>query len=78
MTEVHLPGQSHYSDALDVLEIMRNIHIFVARYNYNMNTQLFIERLMDQKHVNSIGIQHIADSIRTHGVCVCVYVCVCV
>jgi hypothetical protein len=24
---------------LDVLEIMRNIHIFVAHYNYNLNTQ---------------------------------------
>jgi len=36
MTEVHLPGHSHYSEALDVLEIMRNIHIFVGAYNYNM------------------------------------------
>jgi len=67
MTEVHLPGSSHYSEALDVLEIMRNIHIFVARYNYNMNTQIFLERAFDQKHLNTINIHHIADSIRTHG-----------
>ena len=49
MTEVHLPGHAHYSEALDVLEIMRNIHIFVARYTYNMNTQIFLERVFDQK-----------------------------
>jgi WASH complex subunit 7 len=62
-----LPGSSHYSDNLDVLEIMRNIHIFVSRYNYNMNTQIFVERAFDQKHLNSINIHHIAQSIRTHG-----------
>jgi WASH complex subunit 7 len=67
MMEVHLPGTSHYSDALDVLQIMRKIHIFVARYNYNMNTQIFIERVFDQKHVNTINVFHIAQSIRTHG-----------
>jgi WASH complex subunit 7 len=67
LTEVHLPGSSHYSDALDILEIMRNIHIFVGRYNYNMNTQVFVERAYDQKHLNTINTQHIAQSIRTHG-----------
>lgn len=46
---------------------MRNIHIFVSRYNYNMNTQIFMERAFDQKHLNSINIHHIAQSIRTHG-----------
>jgi WASH complex subunit 7 len=47
---------SHQSEALDVLEIMRNIHIFVSRYNYNMNTQIFVERAFDQKHLN-VSIQ---------------------
>lgn len=47
---------------------MRNIHIFVGRYNYNMNQQLFVERAFDQKHINVINIFHIADSIRTHGI----------
>ena len=53
LNEVHLPGTSHYSESLDILEVMRNIHVFVARYNYNMNTQIFIERAFDQKHVKS-------------------------
>mgnify|MGYP001064344483 FL=1 len=65
--DTHLPGAAHYSESLDVLEIMRNVHIFVARYNYNMNTQVFIERAVDQKHLNVIDVAHIAASIRTHG-----------
>ena len=28
------------TQGLDVLEIMRNIHIFVARYCYNLNNQV--------------------------------------
>ena len=28
------------SQGLDVLEIMRNIHVFVARYCYNLNNQV--------------------------------------
>ena len=67
LTEVYLPGTSHYSENLDILEIMRNIHIFVTRYNYNMNTQLFIERVTDQKHITTLNIYHVADSLRTHG-----------
>eukprot|EP00475_Leptophrys_vorax_P004434 TRINITY_DN12649_c0_g1_i1.p1 TRINITY_DN12649_c0_g1~~TRINITY_DN12649_c0_g1_i1.p1 ORF type:complete len:865 (-),score=198.23 TRINITY_DN12649_c0_g1_i1:63-2531(-) len=67
LNEVHLPSHAHYSQGLDVLEIMRNIHIFVARYNYNLNTQCFVQRAFDQKHLNTIGIDHISNSIRTHG-----------
>ena len=67
LTEVYLPGTSHYSENLDILEIMRNIHIFVTRYNYNMNTQLFIERVTDQKHITTLNTSHVADSLRTHG-----------
>lgn len=54
---------------LDVLQIMRNIHIFVSRFNYNMNMQEFIEFRPDKasKHLNTIKIQSIAASIRQHG-----------
>lgn len=52
---------------LDVLEIMRNIHIFVSKYLYNLNNQIFIEQSSNNKHLNTINIQHIANSIRTHG-----------
>jgi len=66
LTEVHLPSAT-LEQGLDVLEIMRNIHVFVARYNYNLNNQIFVERTSDSKYLNSINITHIANSIRTHG-----------
>lgn len=53
---------------LDVLEIMRNIHVFVANYLYNLNNQIFVERSSNNKHLNTINIRHIANSIRTHGI----------
>ena len=62
----HLPTQT-LEQGLDALEIMRNIHVFVSRYLYNLHTQTFIEHISANKHLNTIGIQHIANSIRTHG-----------
>ncbi len=53
---------------LDVLEIMRNIHVFVTRYLYNLNNQIFVERNSQNKHLNTINIRHIANSMRTHGI----------
>jgi len=67
LVEAHLPSHSHYSEGLDVLVIMRKIHVFVAKFNYNLNTQVFVERSVDQLHLNTINIEHIANSIRTHG-----------
>eukprot|EP00286_Rhodomonas_abbreviata_P028524 CAMPEP_0181299654 /NCGR_PEP_ID=MMETSP1101-20121128/6465_1 /TAXON_ID=46948 /ORGANISM="Rhodomonas abbreviata, Strain Caron Lab Isolate" /LENGTH=1130 /DNA_ID=CAMNT_0023404825 /DNA_START=156 /DNA_END=3545 /DNA_ORIENTATION=+ len=52
---------------LDVLEVMRNIHVFVARYSYHLHTQVFLEKPGANKYVHSIGIQQVANSIRTHG-----------
>ncbi|XP_073476379.1 WASH complex subunit 4 isoform X1 [Aquarana catesbeiana] len=66
MTEPHLPSQT-LEQGLDVLEIMRNIHVFVSRYLYNLNNQIFVERTSNNKHLNTINIRHIANSIRTHG-----------
>eukprot|EP00301_Raphidiophrys_heterophryoidea_P006710 c12682_g1_i1.p1 GENE.c12682_g1_i1~~c12682_g1_i1.p1 ORF type:complete len:1163 (-),score=343.91 c12682_g1_i1:309-3629(-) len=66
LTEVYLPGAT-LEQGLDVLEIMRNIHIFVANYHYNLNNQIFVQKITENKHVNTIGIRHIANSIRTHG-----------
>lgn len=66
LTEVHLPGQT-LEQGVDVLEIMRNIHVFVAEYYYNLNTQVFIERNSDGKFLNTVNPNHIANSLRTHG-----------
>jgi WASH complex subunit 7 len=62
----HLPAQT-LEQGLDVLEIMRNIHVFVANYLYNLNNQIFVEASSQNKHLNTINIRHIANSIRTHG-----------
>lgn len=56
------------AQGLDVLEIMRNIHVFVSKYLYNLNNQIFVERTSNNKHLNTINIRHIANSIRTHGI----------
>lgn len=64
--EDHLPSQT-LEQGLDVLEIMRNIHIFVSKYLYNLNNQIFVEQWSNNKHLNTINIRHIANSIRTHG-----------
>lgn len=62
-----LPMQT-LDQGLDVLEIMRNINVFVQKYLYNLNTQVFIEESSNNKHLNSINISHVANSIRTHGI----------
>ncbi|XP_015922482.2 WASH complex subunit 4 [Parasteatoda tepidariorum] len=65
--DAHLPSQT-LEQGLDVLEIMRNIHLFVSNYLYNLNNQIFVERSSNNKHLNTINIRHIANSIRTHGI----------
>ena len=56
--------------AIDVLDIVRDIRSFCVRYNYNMNTQTFIERSSWAKEktlLNTLSIKHVSESIRTHG-----------
>ncbi|KAL3289445.1 hypothetical protein HHI36_022869 [Cryptolaemus montrouzieri] len=65
--EDNLPMQT-IDQGLDVLEIMRNINIFVSKYLYNLNSQLFVEEKSNNKHLNTINIFHVANSIRTHGI----------
>lgn len=65
--EDHLPTQT-LEQGLDVLEIMRNIHLFVSNYVYNLNNQIFIEKASKNKHLNTINIRHIANSLRMHGI----------
>ena len=39
LLDSQLPTQT-LEQGLDILNIMRNIHIFVAHYNYNLNNQV--------------------------------------
>lgn len=64
---VHLPGQT-LEQGVDILIIMRKIHVFTSGYSYNLNNQIFVQKASeDNKTLNTINIQHIANSIRTHG-----------
>ena len=67
MTEPHLPSQT-LEQGLDVLVIMRNIQVFVRDYYYNLNNQIFIQQQSENKHLDTINIRHVANSIRTHGI----------
>lgn len=46
---------------------MRNIHVFVGKYLYNLSTQCFVEYMSTNKHLNTVNIHQIANSIWTHG-----------
>lgn len=68
LTEARLPGQT-LDQGLDILEVTRSIHLFVTRYTYNLNSQIFVERprSTESKHLHTVNVSHIANSIRTHG-----------
>lgn len=68
LQDSHLPMGS-LDTGIDVLQIMRNIHVFVRRFNYNLNQQLFVEKKAERgaKHMNVVNIDSICNSIRTHG-----------
>jgi len=66
MQDSYLPSQQ-LEQGLDVLMIMRNIHVFVRGYSYNLNNQIFVEKKSNNKFLNTINIRHVANSIRTHG-----------
>lgn len=66
LDDPHLPTQT-LEQGLDMLEVARNLHVFVSRYTYSMNSQLFVEIPGDNKTINSMSVRHFANSIRTHG-----------
>ncbi|VDM37100.1 unnamed protein product [Toxocara canis] len=66
LCESRLPFQT-LDQGLDVLVVTRNIHSFVSTYNYNLNGQFFVEKDSKNKQLNILTVEHIANSIRTHG-----------
>uniref|UniRef100_A0A1I8EI83 WASH complex subunit 7 n=1 Tax=Wuchereria bancrofti TaxID=6293 RepID=A0A1I8EI83_WUCBA len=51
----------------DVLFVARNIDSFVESYDYNLNEQFFIEKDSKSKQLTILTVEHVANSIRTHG-----------
>ncbi|VDD91054.1 unnamed protein product [Enterobius vermicularis] len=66
LCESHLPFQT-LDQGSDMLLITRNLHLFVSNYNYNLNGQFFIEKDSRNKHLNILSVEHVANSVRTHG-----------
>ena len=67
--EAALPSAT-LEQGLDVLELMRNVHTFVSEFCYYLNGNLFVEKLgaaSERKHLHTISVRHIANSIRMHG-----------
>lgn len=53
LDDIHLPGQT-LEQGVDVLEIMRNIHLFVACYTYSLNTQVITQNGLSRSVTNSM------------------------
>lgn len=64
--EDHLPGHS-LEQGLDVLEIVRNLGKFVTEFSYSLNNQVFVQVNSPNKHLDTVNIRHLANSMRTHG-----------
>jgi WASH complex subunit 7 len=65
--DCHIPGAMMQQE-IDVLEIMRHINMFVACYNYDLNSQVFVQRAEDSPQVTVVGIPHVFSSYRCHGI----------
>jgi len=63
----HIPGAMMQQE-IDVLEIIRNIPAFSQIYNYDLNSQVFVQRSEDSHHISIVGIPHIFSSYRCHGI----------
>uniref|UniRef100_A0A224XIU3 Uncharacterized protein n=1 Tax=Panstrongylus lignarius TaxID=156445 RepID=A0A224XIU3_9HEMI len=62
----HLPSQT-LSQSMDLVDIVRNIDMFVTKFSYNLNSQCFVERSSNNKHLSTITVDHVSNSIATHG-----------
>jgi WASH complex subunit 7 len=65
--DVYLPSQT-LEQGIDILFIIRNINTFVTQYNYNLQSQIFIEVTKENNYVSVIGVQQILNSLCTHGI----------
>jgi len=67
LLESHLPSGS-LDHGLDIIDIMRSIHLFVAQYSYGLHQQWFVQFAnQGDAKVRVITVEHLATSIRIHG-----------
>ncbi|WKX96668.1 hypothetical protein Q1695_012812 [Nippostrongylus brasiliensis] len=53
--------------SIDVVQVMRSLAQFVANFNYCLNQQFFIEKTSPNRTLRVLTSEHMADSMRTHG-----------
>eukprot|EP00770_Monocercomonoides_exilis_P004890 MONOS_4866.1-p1 / transcript=MONOS_4866.1 / gene=MONOS_4866 / organism=Monocercomonoides_exilis_PA203 / gene_product=WASH complex subunit SWIP / transcript_product=WASH complex subunit SWIP / location=Mono_scaffold00135:99510-104599(+) / protein_length=1575 / sequence_SO=supercontig / SO=protein_coding / is_pseudo=false len=63
----HLPAQM-LGQGMDVLEVARNLGVFVSRFRYSIEGQMFVEASGDNRTIRCLSATHCANSLRTHGV----------
>jgi len=51
----------------DILEVVRNLGQFVVDFTYNLNVQVFVQLTSSNKHIDTLGIRHLSNSMRAHG-----------
>ncbi|TMS34906.1 hypothetical protein L596_002405 [Steinernema carpocapsae] len=64
LCDSRLPFQ-RIDQGLDIIFVMRNIQMFVANYNYNLNQQVCLLRTRQQQPI--LERPWVSNSIRTHG-----------
>jgi len=64
---VYLPSQT-LDQGIDILFILRNMVSFVSQFNYNLDSQIFIEVTKESYNITIIGVQQILNSLCTHGI----------
>ena len=67
LTPAFLPSQS-LSQGIDLLYIVRNLGSFVSQFNYNIQSQSFIEVSTDSSTLSVIGVEQVMSSLNTHGI----------
>ncbi|VDM53564.1 unnamed protein product [Angiostrongylus costaricensis] len=52
---------------MDVVQVMRSLKQFVADFNYCLHQEFFIEKTSPNRTLRVLTVDHMADSMRTHG-----------
>ncbi|KAL7551063.1 hypothetical protein ACHAWF_014264 [Thalassiosira exigua] len=69
LTDPFLPDGS-LDQAVDFMEILRDLDSFISKYNFNLIEQSFVERRPERgaKHLCTLDIKCVAASLKQHGV----------
>eukprot|EP00592_Proboscia_alata_P013642 CAMPEP_0194390340 /NCGR_PEP_ID=MMETSP0174-20130528/109434_1 /TAXON_ID=216777 /ORGANISM="Proboscia alata, Strain PI-D3" /LENGTH=1194 /DNA_ID=CAMNT_0039183581 /DNA_START=31 /DNA_END=3612 /DNA_ORIENTATION=+ len=64
----HLP-MGTIDQGVNVIEIMKNVDDFVAKFSYCINQQFFIEKCAERgaKYLRVVSVDNVAESLKQHG-----------